>query len=1037
MRYRHVGPLNFTLPQLTLRGRLVVLVLLAVIPALGLVLQTASAQRRAAETEVRESLLRVAKSTAINQRQAIEGGRQLLIVLSQLPEIRNRDLWECNRLLRNLQIQYQAYEGFAVFDAEGNTICSAPEVKQPINVADLSYFQRTRSSHTFTIGEYQIGRITQQPTLNLAYPILDDANQVTGVVMAALDLSWIHRLAAESRLPPGMVLMVTDRNGTILSHYPDPEAWEGKTPPETPSSATVLAEQEGILEMRGADGVRRLYAFTTMGSNVTGQDIHVKVSIPQSVAFASANRLLTQNLVGLGLVTGLALTAAWVGSDIFLIRKVRSLVATTQRLQAGNLGARTDLTHDVGELGQLARSFDEMAAAIQQRELAIAALNQDLQTLFQVVPIGILLTQDLSFKHVRSNPAFAQILGISTEDNASYTPPKDAAHPGYKLVRNGRELKPEEFPLREAAFRGITLEGVEVDILRQDGSLSNLFGYAAPLLDSQGKPRGAIAAFLDITERKRAEAEREDLLSQMETGLRQLEAVLNSMAEGLIITDARGRIIVFNPVALNLYEYSSIEDVLSPPCPLPNLFDVRDLQGTLIPPGQWPICRALNGETFVNCEVLVHRRDTGKTWIGSYTGTPVYNSEGQIILAVVTIRDVTAQRQAQIDLARSLQAEQAAREHAETANRVKDEFLAVLSHELRSPLNPILGWTKLLRSRPFDPQTTDRALETIERNAQLQSQLIEDLLDVSRILQGKISLNLAAVDLRAVIEAALETVRLTAEAKGIDLRTQIDSQARQVKGDAARLQQIVWNLVSNAVKFTPQGGLIEVRLQQFAAHAQIQVQDTGKGIKPEFLPHLFEYFRQEDSSTTRKFGGLGLGLAIVRHITEIHGGTVWAESPGEGLGSTFTVELPLLPQAPPAPEQPKPDERSISLTGLQVLVVDDETDIRDIVAFILEEAGADVRMAASAIEALALLEQALPDILVCDIGMPERDGYSLIRYIRTLASTQGGKISAIALTAYAGTANEQKALAAGFQRHLAKPVSPDVLIQAVAEVAGV
>ncbi|HEY9763290.1 MAG TPA: ATP-binding protein [Trichocoleus sp.] len=1020
---------------MTLRSRLVVLVLLAVIPALGLVLQTASTQRRTAGQEAQESLLRIAKSTAINQRQAVEGARQLLLVLSQLPEIRNPDIGKCNQLLHNLQIQYQAYEGFAVFDAEGKTLCSAPVVSNLVNVADLTYFRRARESHTFAIGEYQSDRITGQPTINLAYPILDETNQVDGVVMAALDLSWLNRLAAEPRLPPGMVLMVTDRNGTILSHYPDPEPWKGKRLPEAPSSEVVLAEQGGIVEARGADGVERLYAFTTMGSNATGQDIHVKVSIPKSLAFASANRILVKNLVGLGAVAGLALTAAWVGSDVFLIRKVQSLVATTKQLQAGDLEARTELTHEAGELGQLARSFDDMAAAIQQRELAIAALNQDLQTLFHVVPIGILLTQDLSFKDIKSNPAFAQILGISKEENASYTPSNNATQPGYKLVRNGQELKPDEFPLREAAVRGITLEGIEVDILRQDGSLSNLFGYAAPLLDDRGKPRGAVAAFLDITERKQAEAERENLLTRMETGLRQLEAVLNSMAEGLIITDASGKIIVFNPVALDLYQYASLDEVVHPSHSLPEIFEMRDLQGTLIPPGQWPICRALSGETFANCELLVYRRDTGKTWIGSYTGTPVYNSERQIILAVVTMRDVTAQRQAQIDLARSLQAEQTAREHAETANRLKDEFLAVLSHELRSPLNPILGWTKLLRSRPFDPQTTDRALETIERNAQLQAQLIEDLLDVSRILQGKIALNLTDVNLASVIEAALETVRLTADAKSVALQTQIHDGVGQVKGDAARLQQIVWNLVSNAVKFTPQGGVIDVRLQRSGAYAQIQVKDTGKGIKPEFLPHLFEYFRQEDSTTTRKFGGLGLGLAIVRHITEIHGGTVWAESPGEGLGSTFTVELPLLPYSPAAPEQPKPNWKAVSLAGLHILVVDDEMDIRDVVAFVLEQAGARVRMAASATEALSLLKQDLPDVLVCDIGMPEQDGYSLIRQVRNLATPQGEKIAAIALTAYAGVLNEQKALAAGFQRHIAKPVAPDALIQAVAEVA--
>ncbi|MBW4583662.1 ATP-binding protein [Aetokthonos hydrillicola Thurmond2011] len=385
-----------------------------------------------------------------------------------------------------------------------------------------------------------------------------------------------------------------------------------------------------------------------------------------------------------------------------------------------------------------------------------------------------------------------------------------------------------------------------------------------------------------------------------------------------------------------------------------------------------------------------------------------------------------------------LQREQAAREQAETANRIKDEFLAVLSHELRSPLNPILGWSKLLQTGRLDAAKTAEALSTIERNAKLQSQLIEDLLDVSRILRGKLSLTLAPVQLKTVITEALSTVSLAAKAKSIEIKTHIDSKIGSIQGDSARLQQIVWNLLSNAVKFTPTGGKVIVRLESVGSEAQIQVIDTGKGISPDFLPHVFECFRQEDSATTRKFGGLGLGLAIVKQLVELHGGTIHADSLGEGQGATFTVKLPLMEDnVSKISDQGSPSfltEASLRLNNLQILIVDDEPDSREFLAFVLEQAGMKTTQAASAIEALTFFEQYKPDLLISDIGMPEMDGYSLLQTIRTRSPEQGGRIRAIALTAYASETDQKRALAAGFDQHIAKPVDPDALLSAIANL---
>jgi PAS domain S-box-containing protein len=377
------------------------------------------------------------------------------------------------------------------------------------------------------------------------------------------------------------------------------------------------------------------------------------------------------------------------------------------------------------------------------------------------------------------------------------------------------------------------------------------------------------------------------------------------------------------------------------------------------------------------------------------------------------------------------EAEHKARADAERANRVKDEFLAVLSHELRSPLNPILGWTKLLRNNKLEPTQANRALETIERNGKLLAQLIEDLLDISRMLRGKLSLNTASVDLVAVIQEAIETVQLAAAAKSIHIQTVLQPTEKTVLGDANRLQQVVWNLLSNAIKFTPEGGWVEVKLEAIANQMQIQVTDNGKGIQPDFLPHVFEYFRQADSSTTRRFGGLGLGLAIVHQIVELHGGTVRAESAGEGLGARFTVLLPVTSHHSELFPDTQVSTLSSDLTDVRVLVVDDQVDMGCLAEFILAQYGAKVTVASSAAEALTILTQFIPDVLLCDIGMPEMDGYMLMRHIRKLPAVKGGTIPAIALTAYASEYERRQAQAAGFQLHLPKPVDPEDLVEAI------
>ncbi|MBD2437759.1 PAS domain-containing protein [Nostoc sp. FACHB-110] len=558
----------------------------------------------------------------------------------------------------------------------------------------------------------------------------------------------------------------------------------------------------------------------------------------------------------------------------------------------------------------------------------------------------------------------------------------------------------------------------EFRIVHPQRGIRWLLALGRLIINEQGEPMRLSGINLDITERKQAEKS----LQESEERFRNLA---DNMSQFAWMADEHGNIFWYNQ---RWFDYTGTT--------------LEEMQG-------WGWQKVHHPDHFDR--VVRHIRhcfETGQSWEDTFPlrghdgqyrwflsrAIPIYDHQGKILRWFGTNTDITEQKQAEQERNRLLEQEQIARAEAERANRIKDEFLAILSHELRSPLNPILGWAKLMQSRKFDPAKTAEALATIERNANLQCQLIDDLLDVAKILRGKLNMDVASVNLVFVIEAALDTVKTAAFAKSIVLNSVL-AQVGQVSGDSARLQQILWNLLSNAIKFTPPGGRVDIILQRVDNQAQIQISDTGKGINPDFLPHIFESFRQEDASTTRKYGGLGLGLAIVRYLVEAHGGTIQADSQGEGQGATFTVKLPLLDD-----ELLKnhPDEllaQEIDLTGVKVLVVDDEIDARELVIAVLEQYGAEVLAVTSAAEVLASLEWFQPQVLISDIGMPEMDGYTLLQRIRSLPDAQGGQIGAIALSAYARMEDQQRSLAAGFQHHICKPLDLDKLVQTVFELA--
>jgi PAS domain S-box-containing protein len=539
---------------------------------------------------------------------------------------------------------------------------------------------------------------------------------------------------------------------------------------------------------------------------------------------------------------------------------------------------------------------------------------------------------------------------------------------------------------------------------------------------------GASVFIQDITARKQAE----QALRQA-TAFR--EGVLNSTGEGLYSLDTQGLVTFINPAAEKLFGWTLAE---LRGRKMHDVTHYKHRDGTPFPAEDCPGLEVLRkGKTLTGHEDVFVRRD-GTFFDVVYSSSPI-REDGVITGLVVAFSDITDQIFARQERERLLAAERLAREAADAASRAKDEFLATVSHELRSPLNAMLGWARLLSGGRLNRETTARGLKSIEQNAKAQAQLVEDLLDVSRIISGKFRLNNEPVRVVRVIEAAIDSVRPAAEGKGVRLQVTLDPDAGPVSGDAGRLQQVVWNLLSNAIKFTPHNGRVQVRLMRINSHIEIVVSDTGQGIDPAFLPYVFDRFRQADGSSTRSHGGLGLGLAIVRHITELHGGSVAADSLGKGQGSTFTVRLPLMVihtrQSNEERVHPRVDgERalhfnpSFSLEGVRVLVVDDEPETLLLLSTVLTQCRAYVKTAPSAEEGFKEVQAWRPNAIVSDIGMPGEDGYAFMKRVKTWAREAGTWIPAVALTAYARAEDRMKALASGYQMHLPKPVEPAELI---------
>jgi PAS domain S-box-containing protein len=601
------------------------------------------------------------------------------------------------------------------------------------------------------------------------------------------------------------------------------------------------------------------------------------------------------------------------------------------------------------------------------------------------------------------------------------------------MLREVQELTSQNFADSQGFIARIeqivSSERESFDLLElKDG---RIFERYSKVLTIDGQRAGRVWSFRDVTDRHLA-----DVTSH------RLAAIVASSDDAIIGKDLNSIITSWNFGAERIFGYTADEMI--------GTSIIR-----LIPPDrqneeQEILSRIRRGERFDHFETIRLAKD-GRRLNLSITVSPIKDSFGHVVGASKVARDITERKRAEEEAEmgnrerlRLLESEREARTQLERASRIKDEFLATLSHELRTPLNAVLGWAKILRLGKLQGEELQQGLDTIERNAGVQAQLIEDLLDMSRIISGKVSLEVEMIDLPAVLNESIETLRATAEAKGVRLKALRHSFPVPISSDPNRLKQVFWNLLHNAIKFTPKDGKVHVRLERLDSHVEVSVTDTGEGIAADFLPYVFERFQQGDASTTRRHGGLGLGLAIVKQLVELHGGNVRVESGGIGQGSTFTVCLPLIAVFSGPDEeshtgvtlrenQPLPE---VSLANVHVLVVDDELDARALVKRLLEMAGATVSMAASGSEAMERILARRPDVLVCDIGMPEEDGYSLIRRLRVLEESQESALPAVALSAYARSEDRTKAIRSGFQNHLAKPVEPAELVAVIRSLAG-
>ncbi len=1034
-----------------LRSHLITLVVVTLLPILVFSLILVVRLHRQERAAIERGLQETARALALALDAQLKTDIEALKTLGASEHLDHGDYRAFYALAARVKEQHPHWDTVLLTDATGQQLLNLRQpygTPLPPTPGNQSAFRRVMDSGQPLVTDFFPGPVANAPVIGIRVPVVRDGRP-RYLMSAGIAPHSFGRVLARQKVPADWTGAVIDRNHVIVARTRAEEQFVGR--PITPDLAARLRQgPEGTARAFNKEGTATYAAFAR--SDVSGWTI--VLGLPA----ASVEGSLMQSLATVT-VAGVAMLLVGTGLAAMLGRRIAapivSLSASAATLDRGEIAALPPAA--VSEVGDLARALENAARSVRQHEAALRARESEMRLITDAVPVLISYV-DVNGCHRFNNRAYEEWFGQPAEAVAGKHLREVLGEAAYEAVR----------PHVEAALAGQTATYERLVPFRGGGS-RYVRGTYVPDRDDTGAVRGFVGLVTDLTGERvnaaqlREQAETLEIINR--TG-QLLSAELDLQKLVQAVTDAATQL---SHAAFGAFFYNLIDERGESY----TLYAISGVPREAFDKFPMPRNTALFGPTFrgegaVRIDDVRedprygksppdHGMPEGHLLVRSYLAVPVVSRSGEVLgglffghpeRGVFTEREerlvvgLAAQAAVAMDNARLYETEQRARTEAEAANRSKDEFLATLSHELRTPLNAVLGWARMLRLGQLEPGMQNRAIDVIERNAQAQVQLIEDLLDVSRIITGKLRLDVRPVSLPSVVEAALDSVRPAAESKGVRLTHVLDPRAGPIAGDPDRLQQVVWNLALNAIKFTDRGGRVQVNVQRVNSHVEIVVSDTGRGIAPEVLPHIFERFRQADSTTTRAHGGLGIGLALVRHLVELHGGTVHAASLGENQGAVFTVKLPIMPHTDkdadtqrrhPSAARGRADQLT-SLKGLKLLVVDDEPETLELFAAMFTQKGAVVRTVSSAAAALQALEDWAPDVLVSDIGMPDEDGYVLIRKVRALEAGKGGRIPAIAVTAYGGVEDRIRVLSAGFDSHVPKPVEPAELATVIASL---
>ncbi|MFC5302810.1 response regulator [Azospira restricta] len=1061
-----------------LRERLLLLVLLAVAPGFMLIAYSAWEGRAQARAGTERQTRQLAIHVTEEQSRLIAQSRLLLGILSRLPIVRDAATDpECGRTLNTIRRDNPMYGNIGVVDAEGTMLCSALGFKAGMNVADRSWFRRALDSRGFAAGDYLIGRLSGLPSLTLSLPVLDDTGTTRKVLFAALDLSWLSRLADSVPLPPGTAIAVVDSDGVILSRHPDPQReWTGRKVPYEPAIDRIVgAGCRGFAELTGIDGVVRLNAVEPLRLFEDGKCLYVRVGIPKDEVYAPSEREFRRNLAAMLAASLLVLAIAWFGGDWLVLRRMRALTTAAQRLGDGDLAARSGLPPAPDEIGQLARTFDDTAAHLQDREQRLLDSDRSLARANRA--LKVLSAGNRTMLHATDEPALLAAMcrvivdaggypmtwvGYREDDAAKTIRP--VAHSGFDIAALDPRSLTWDSAIAGNATTGAVLRSGQPSLYRVgDGNpplacMSDAGCSAALVLPlcSNGDCFGVLNIYAidgDTFEEDeiRLLGEAADDLAYGICRLRdrarslqadEIEDLYNKAPCGYHSLDADGRIIRINDTELAWLGYAHEEIV-----------GRRHFADLLTPASRATFAGSF--QHFKECgeirdfEFEMLRRD-GSVLPVLLNATAIRDRAGNYLSSRSTVYDITDRKRAEEALRRG-------KEAAEEATRMKSEFLANMSHELRTPLNAIIGFSEVLRDGlvgELTPEQNEYASDIHDSGRHLLS-LINDILDLSRIEAGKMTLDLEALDLGTLLANSLTIVKEQAATHRIRLRLEAPADLGSVQLDARKTKQIVYNLLANAVKFTPDGGSVTLRARrvaraevtawraaettnlrlplppgEFDEFLELAIEDTGIGIAPADAPRLFHTFAQLDASLARETKGSGLGLALVLKLAQLHGGTAaLASEPGQG--SRFLVWLPWR-AAGAATEETKPTpEPSAAVAGRPVaLVIEDDARAAELLRLQLEAEGFAVRHAAGGREGLAQLAAETPAVIILDLLLPDADGWELLAQLKQ-PDSPAAQVPVVIVSIVADT---QRGISLGAGAVLQKPVTRADLLRALADV---